>query len=62
MSWLLHVHTNQQRKEVKDPMHEYETPELMTPEEMYEKPMLLDLEEVTACAKLCGTGGSGSAE
>jgi hypothetical protein len=41
-------------------MQKYETPQLMTPEEMYEKPMLLDLEEVTACAKLCGTGGSGT--
>ncbi len=40
-------------------MHEYETPELLTPEEMYEKPMLLDLEEVSACA-ICGTGGSGA--
>ncbi|HEX9940971.1 MAG TPA: hypothetical protein VGG03_03055 [Thermoanaerobaculia bacterium] len=42
-------------------MHEYETPELFTPEEIYEKPMLLDLEEVSAC-KVCGTSGSGVAD
>ena len=39
-------------------MHEYEAPQLLTPGELYETPMLLDLEEVTACDKLCGTGGS----
>jgi hypothetical protein len=42
-------------------MHEYETPKLLTPEEMYEKPMLLDLEEVAACAHHCSTGGSAAA-
>ena len=40
-------------------MSEYRAPELRVPEEIYETPMLLDLEEVVMC-KTCETGGVGS--
>jgi len=40
-------------------MSEYQAPELRVPEELYEKPMLLDLEEVVMC-KVCDTGGVGA--
>ncbi|HEU0077132.1 MAG TPA: hypothetical protein VFQ76_05740 [Longimicrobiaceae bacterium] len=36
----------------------YETPQLLAPAEMYEAPMLIDLEDLPASGSICCTGGS----
>lgn len=36
----------------------YETPQLLVPGEVYEAPLLVDLEDLPACSSSCYTGGS----